>query len=138
MYVETVGTQGLPWREDSRIARLRAYLQRRFFVVTYQRMDYAPMASEGERSAFFVLPDKPLVAPERSAGVFYAKRPHIPCQAETARKGRLLPIRMERVPALSIPYLFPAGPRRPAAHLYSTRGSAPRRLRENTQGGNRT
>ena len=46
MYVETVGTQGLPWREDSRIARLRAYLRRRFFVVTYQRVDYAPMASE--------------------------------------------------------------------------------------------
>lgn len=93
MYVETVGTQGFPWREDSRIARLRAYLQRRFFVVTYQRMDYAPMASEGGAVGVFGLPDKPLVAPERSAGVFYAKRPHIPCQAETARKGRLLSIR---------------------------------------------
>lgn len=56
MYVETVGTQGFPWREGSRIARLRAYLQRRFFVVTYQRMDYAPMASEGERSAFLFYP----------------------------------------------------------------------------------
>ena len=54
MYVETIGTQGFPWREGSRIARLRAYLRRRFFVVTYQRMDYAPMASEGERSAFFM------------------------------------------------------------------------------------
>lgn len=56
MYVETVGIQGFPWREDSRIARLRAYLRRRFFVVTYQRVDYAPMASEGERSAFLFYP----------------------------------------------------------------------------------
>ena len=56
MYVETVGTQGLPWREDSRIARLRAYLRRRFFVVTYQRVDYAPMASERERSVFLFYP----------------------------------------------------------------------------------
>ena len=93
MYVETIGTQGFPWREGSRIARLRAYLQRRFFVVTYQRVDYAPMASERGAVGVFVLPDKPLVAPERSAGVFYAKRPHIPRQAETARKGRLLSIR---------------------------------------------
>ena len=93
MYVETVGTQGLPRREGSRIARLRAYLQRRFFVVTYQRVDYAPMASEGERSAFFVLPDKPLVVPEGNDQRFLCEKTAHPCQAETARKGRLLSIR---------------------------------------------
>lgn len=75
MYVETVGTQGLPWREDSRIARLRAYLQRRFFVVTYQRMDYAPMASEGERSALFVLPAMPLAARKGGDRRFRTEQP---------------------------------------------------------------
>ena len=68
MYVETVGTQGLPWREDSRIARLRAYLRRRFFVVTYQRVDYTPMDSERERSAFFMRKDRTSpVKPRRPA-----------------------------------------------------------------------
>lgn len=91
MYVETVGTQGFPWREGSRIARLRAYLQRRFFVVTYQRVDYAPMASKGGAVGVFVLPDKPLVAPERSAGVFYAKRPHIPVKPRRPAKAACFP-----------------------------------------------
>ena len=93
MYVETIGTQGFPWREDSRIARLRAYLQRRFFVVTYQRVDYAPMASERGAVGVFVLPDKPLVVPEGNDQRFLCEKTAHPCQAETARKGRLLSIR---------------------------------------------
>lgn len=91
MYVETVGTQGLPWREDSRIARLRAYLRRRFFVVTYQRVDYAPMASEGERSAFFVLPDKPLVVPKWDTGVFLCEKAAHPVKPRRPAKAACFP-----------------------------------------------
>lgn len=70
MYVETIGTQGFPWREGSRIARLRAYLQRRFFVVIYQRVDYAPMASERERSAFLLYPISRWWLRKGATGVF--------------------------------------------------------------------
>ena len=91
MYVETIGTQGFPWREGSRIARLRAYLQRRFFVVTYQRVDCAPMASEGERSAFLFYPISRWWFRKGTTSVFYAKRPHIPVKPRRPAKAACFP-----------------------------------------------